>query len=507
MRLTLQQMIHGAIAEAQERTKLAEAEAEDEKGKEPPKETSAEEKKEEKEEDEEKEEEKKGHVSSGLVQKVASALDFINSHLPAINWVKVAEEPLVGAGKGETALPLNEDGTPGTQNYVTGQATSGSQPPMKPGEDPVGPKDGQLNAASSLETDMNDVPGGTGTQPQLVEKSSSVRRMRSLLRKIAEDKSDKEETPEHEAKESTEFQAGEDEEEKEEKKKEKVAFSLSEAGHKLDAAEANAMARAHHEKSKANKEYANENPAKSHFLGGQHMTGTIEQLLGRHQDYVARKHEDQRNAYNPFGGMATKSRKEDEAEEKKASIRLVRALCKQAEDEHDGNANIRAGSEPLVNPNASASEENVPKLPGAAESQRDLIDTLERAINYDKGDAKAEPKRQMGQVLDEPAQKKSTDPVLQNNLDATGQAGVKISHVKAAAARAYLRKIAEAGEREDATLEEKEKAEKLKAALEAKKKEDEDDGEKEKAGQFGTTAGAGMSGGGASSMATPGMGR
>ena len=45
MRLTLQQMIHGAIAEAQERTKLAEAEAEDEKGKEPPKETSAEEKK------------------------------------------------------------------------------------------------------------------------------------------------------------------------------------------------------------------------------------------------------------------------------------------------------------------------------------------------------------------------------------------------------------------------------------------------------------------------------
>jgi hypothetical protein len=126
-----------------------------------------------------------------------------------------------------------------------------------------------------------------------------------------------------------------------------------------------------------------------------------------------------------------------------------------------------------------------------------MIDSLERAIDYDKGDAKAEAKRQMGQVIDEPAQKKSTDPVLQNNLDATGEAGVKISSVKAAAARAYLRKIAEAGEREDATPEEKEKAEKLKAALESKKED-----EKEKKGQYGTTAGAGLGGGGASSQAT-----
>lgn len=407
MRLTLQQMIHGAIAEAQERTKLAEAEeAEAEKGKEPPKETSAEEKKEEKEDDEEKPEpEKKGHVSSGVVEKVASALDFINSHLPMINWVKVAEEPLVGAGKGETALPLNEGGTPGTQSYETGEASSG-KPDMKPGTDTVGAKDGQTNPGpTTIETDMDDVPGGTGTQPQLVEKAGSVRRLRNTLRKLAQAE---EEGKEHEEKESAEHEEGEKEEEKEEKKEKEV----------------------------------------------------------------------------------------------KASIRLVRSLWKQAADEavHDGeDAKLGAGSEPLVNPNASASEQDVPKLPGAAESQRSMIDSLERAINYDKGDAKAEPKRQMGQVLDEPAQKKSTDPVLQNNLDATGEAGVKISSVKAAAARAYLRKIAEAGEAKDATPEAKEKAEKLKAALAAKKKDEGE--EKEKEGQFGTTAGQGLGAGGASSQA------
>jgi len=412
MRLTLQQMIHGAIAEAQERTKLAEAEAEAEKGKEPP--TSAGEKAEEKaeakeEKKEEKEPEKKGHVSSSVVEKVASALDFINSHMDHINWTKVAEEPMVGPGKGETALEVNLQGTPGTQNYETGEAGSG-KPAMRPGTDTVGAKDGQTNpGASTVETDMNDVPGGTGEQPQLVEKSSSVRALRNVLRKFAQEGK----AEEHEEKESEEKEKKEEHEAKETPEEEK------------------------------------------------------------------------------------------KEEEKKASIRLVRSLWKQAAEEaaHDGeDAKIGAGREPLVNPNASASEQDVPKMPAAAESQRNMIDTLERAIGYDKGDAKAEPKRQMGQVIDEPAQKKSTDPVLQNNLDSTGQAGVKISSVKAAAARAYLRKIAEAGEKEDATPEEKEKAEKLKAALEAKKKEEGEAGEKKAQGQFGTTGGSGLGTGGASSM-------
>ena len=63
-----------------------------------------------------------------------------------------------------------------------------------------------------------------------------------------------------------------------------------------------------------------------------------------------------------------------------------------------------------------------------------------------KQQAKAEPKARMGEVLDEPAQKKSTDPVLHNNLDATSGAGVKISSAqKFAAARALLTKIAAEG--------------------------------------------------------------
>jgi hypothetical protein len=337
------------------------------------------------------------------VEKVASALEFINGHLENINWEKVAEEPIVGAGKGDTTLPLNEDGTPGTQNYETGEAASG-KPPMNPGTDTATKEDGQTNPGeSTLETDMKAVPGGTGEQPQLVEKSSSVRKLKSVLRKFAQEKHDEDE-PKHEEKETPE----------EERIEEKAVDKAREEG------------------------------------------------------------------------QLPKKEEKKEEEEKSTSIRLVRSLWKQAEDEHDGNANISAGHEPLANPNASASGENVPKLPATAESQRDMIDSLERAIGYTKDDAKAEAKRQMGQVIDEPAQKKSTDPVLQNNLDAAGQAGVKISSVKATAARAYLRKIAEAGERKDATPEEKEKAEKLKELL-AKK-----DADKEKSSQFGGDAAPGM---------------
>ena len=58
---------------------------------------------------------------------------------------------------------------------------------------------------------------------------------------------------------------------------------------------------------------------------------------------------------------------------------------------------------------------------------------------------------------------------------------MKISSVKAAAARAYLRKLAEAGEDPNASPEEKEKAKKLQEAL-AKKNGEKD---KEKESQMG----------------------
>ena len=108
-----------------------------------------------------------------------------------------------------------------------------------------------------------------------------------------------------------------------------------------------------------------------------------------------------------------------------------------------------------VPPDASASEENVPALPGPAASQAKLVGSNEAARDYTKRDAKAEPKERMGEVLSEPAQVKSTDPVLQNNLSETTEAGTKISSAEkpektlnktaAAAGRALLQKIAEEG--------------------------------------------------------------
>jgi hypothetical protein len=375
MRLTLQEMVSGAIAEATEREKLAQAEEASSEEKKPSEEASAspfppkkKENGEEKKNGEDKEKEsglKCASAETSLVEKVASALDFINANMNQIDWEKVAvgeglgtqaanaPAPQVGPGTGPGSdLATNMDSpTPGLQSTETGQATGQAQPPKTPGSDTVGKKDGQTNPATALETDMADVPGGTGEQPQLKQAAAKVARVRQL-----------------------------------------VAMRKQAA-----------------------------------------------------------------NAENP--------------------------------------AQISAGKEPLVNPNASAAEEAVPKLPGPAQAQANLVQTKDptKPADVTKSQAKAEPKRQMGEVLDEPAQKKSTDPVLHQNLDAAAGAGTKLSSVQASAARAYLRKLAQAGEDPNATPEEKEKAKKLKEAVEAKKNGNGGD-KKEKESQFGAGMGGGMGG-------------
>jgi len=384
MRLTLQEMVSGAIAEATEREKLAQAEdasGSDKEEKKSSEEASAspfppkkKENGEKKENGDDKEKEggygsKCAAAQTPLVEKVASALDFINANMSQIDWEKVAvgeglgtqaanaPAPSVGPGVGPGSdLATNmESPTPGLQSTETGQATGQAQPPKTPGSDTVGKKDGQTNPATALETDMADVPGGTGEQPQL--KQAAVSRVREL-----------------------------------------VAMRKQAA-----------------------------------------------------------------NAENP--------------------------------------AQISAGKEPLVNPNASAAEEAVPKLPGPAQAQANLVQTKDptKPADVTKSQAKAEPKRQMGEVLDEPAQKKSTDPVLHQNLDAAAGAGTKLSSVQASAARAYLRKLAQAEEDPNASPEEKEKAKKLKAAVEAKKNGNGGE-KKEKESMFGAGGGAG---GGAPMPSTP----
>jgi hypothetical protein len=173
---------------------------------------------------------------------------------------------------------------------------------------------------------------------------------------------------------------------------------------------------------------------------------------------------------SPPGGSEDWS--EGEEVMKQAQVaRVRRILYKMAED--GDSASIKATGND-VPPDYSQAEEGVPSQPGEVSKQEALINSLQAAMDYTKQQAKAVPAERMGEVLSEPAQKKSTDPVLHENLDAASGAGVKLSSVeKRAAARALLQKIAEEGAKEDASPEEKEKALKLQEMLKAKQQEKE----------------------------------
>jgi hypothetical protein len=94
---------------------------------------------------------------------------------------------------------------------------------------------------------------------------------------------------------------------------------------------------------------------------------------------------------------------------------------------------------------ASSSEENPPAEPSDVNSQKSLISSNEAAINFTKRDAKGDPKSDVGDVLQEPAQTSATDKVLDKALDHTDAAGAKISSAdltRIAGARAVLNKLA-----------------------------------------------------------------
>lgn len=77
----------------------------------------------------------------------------------------------------------------------------------------------------------------------------------------------------------------------------------------------------------------------------------------------------------------------------------------------------------------------VPSNPG-----RQLIANNSAPVSATKREAKGPVKKQLSEVLSEPAQTKSTDSTVQDNLRNAAKGGVKIAAVKD-----YLRKIAEAG--------------------------------------------------------------
>ena len=129
---------------------------------------------------------------------------------------------------------------------------------------------------------------------------------------------------------------------------------------------------------------------------------------------------------------------------KQAGKAPIKQLRKLAEDAINP-AKIEAGKENP--PDASASGQGVPSQPSDVSSQARLIGSNESAINYTKGQAKADPKSDVNQLLTQPALTRAGDSVLHQAFDHTEQAGVKISSakgslagdtIKVAAARALL---------------------------------------------------------------------
>jgi hypothetical protein len=93
--------------------------------------------------------------------------------------------------------------------------------------------------------------------------------------------------------------------------------------------------------------------------------------------------------------------------------------------------------------------EGVPAM--KTRGQDSMIADSNAAIDFTKRDAKAEPKKDLKKVLDEPAQSKATDSKLEENVTATDQAGAKIA---TAAARELLRRVlsGDEGHEKEATL-------------------------------------------------------
>ena len=430
MRFSLQQMVQRTLAEAEEREKLAQSEEtategstakKDEKGK-PPAKTPAENTANTPERNEDTMMNAEGEkTSSAFVEKLASAVDYCNVYF--FKGAAAPESSPLGPDKGPNTMPTNaESPTPGKQSENTGQATH-NQPPMKPGADKK--HLGQTNPATAMETDIDSPPGGSedwSTGPDKMKQASGtkaigrMKRFRQLLSGVHA------------------------------KHLKKQISQSSTPGLGVPSRIADAQ------KKDLSKEVKKVWAARA---------GTAAGALGA-----------------GYGGYKGVQALRDKNKKKTASAldRVLGVMDKMAAD-----AELPAkitGKNMDVPPPATQSEEGVPSLPGEASKQEALIMALDRAINYTKQQAKAVPKKRMGEVLTEPAQKKSTDPVLHENLSAASKAGVKLSSVeKVAAARALLQKIAEEGAAPEASPEQKERASKLQEVLKAKKDE------KEKASQ------------------------
>lgn len=198
-------------------------------------------------------------------------------------------------------------------------------------------------------------------------------------------------------------------------------------------------------------------------------------LAARMAHAKAEAHKQGKNVWNPFKGLGTPIpeeeggtpgvfgtlggvKKESAAKALFAKNAAALGLKKVAEDAINP-AQISAGAASAQGAEApqgvSASEEGpIPAEPSDVNSQKRLIGTNDAAINYTKRQAKADPKRDLGQLITEPALSASTDKTLDIAFDNTNAAGAKIASAKktpspaarltkTAAAHALLLKMAE----------------------------------------------------------------
>jgi hypothetical protein len=105
----------------------------------------------------------------------------------------------------------------------------------------------------------------------------------------------------------------------------KQAFSITDAGHALDAKRYGRAGDFYHETNKDVLDYTDKEPLLSH-LNGEDQNRLLTKLLGQHMDYSAREHESGHNAYNPFGGLLTPRDKEKGRKKESAMSDRARAM-------------------------------------------------------------------------------------------------------------------------------------------------------------------------------------
>lgn len=325
--------------------------------------------------EEEAEKTKMASIQYDAIEKLASSVEFIASHLDAIEFPnkgilqKAAEmsgSPQ-GAGKGEGALEVSQ-AIGGTQNYNTGHAHNTEASSSKAKTPLSGAR--EADGKTQLDNNMHNAPGGGSVAPtaRYPEKGPLV-------------------------------------------------SGPSASGHQKNAFE----------------EITHPSQAN---IGG----------VG----YRFAKHIHDKNKEKKATSIQDVYQSAVPTKEKAASI-LRQAVLKKLAGEDVMKANIEAerSADPLAGKGQLESFDATQAAPhqagdasggGFGNQGRRLIASNQAAIDATKGDAKGPVKTQLSEVLDEPALTSSTDPVLENNLQNTGKAGVKI-----AAARASLEKVAQQG--------------------------------------------------------------